>query len=124
LKRAADAKAKADREAELRRQLADEEHANAVATGPLRAQYEAMLRARIEHAWIRPDSARVGLDCLVQVTQVPGGEVTQVQVTQCNGDAAARMSVQDAVYRASPLPMPPDPALFQRNFAFHFHPDQ
>lgn len=123
-KRAADQKAKVEREAELRRQLADEEHINAVTTGPLRDQYIARLQARIQNAWLRPPSARVGLDCLVQVTQVPGGEVTAAQVTQCNGDAATRESIENAVYRASPLPMPSDPALFSRTFAFHFHPDQ
>jgi colicin import membrane protein len=123
-KRLADNKAKAEREAELRRQLADEERVNAVTSGPLRDQYIARLQARIQNAWIRPPSARVGLDCLVQVTQVPGGEVTAAHVTQCNGDAVAVQSIENAVYRASPLPMPADPALFSRTFAFHFHPDQ
>ena len=82
------------------------------------------LQARIQKAWIKPPSARVGIDCLVEVTQVPGGEVTSARVTQCNGDAAVRQSIENAVYRASPLPDPPDPALFQRNFAFRFKPDE
>ena len=47
---------------------------------------------------------------------MPGGEVTGAHVTQCNGDAAVRQSIENAVCRASPLPDPPDPALFQRNF--------
>ena len=123
-RKAAEAKDKAARESELRRQMADEEHANSVASGPLADQYKAMLRNRIEHAWIRPPSASSGLDCVVEVTQVPGGVVTGVQVTQCNGDAVTRDSVANAVYRASPLPAPPDPALFVRSFSFHFHPDQ
>jgi colicin import membrane protein len=123
-KRAADQKAKVEREAELRRQLADEEHAAAVQSSPLRDQYIARLQARIQNAWIRPPSAGSGLDCLVQVTQLPGGEVTGAEVTQCNGDAAMRDSIKNAVYRASPLPAPPDPALFSRTFTLHFHPDQ
>jgi colicin import membrane protein len=123
-KKAADQKAKSEREAELKRQLAEEERVSAVQTGPLRDQYIAQLQARIQRAWIRPPSATVGLDCLVQVTQLPGGEVTNATVTQCNGDAAARQSIENAVYRASPLPSPPDPALFMKQFSFHFHPDQ
>jgi colicin import membrane protein len=123
-KRAADLKAKADREAELRRQLADEEHVNAVEASPARAQYIARLAARIQNAWIKPPSARAGLDCVVNITQVPGGEVTSAHVSQCNGDAAARASIENAVYRASPLPAPPDPALFERNLVIHFHPDE
>jgi colicin import membrane protein len=58
------------------------------------------------------------------VTQLPSGEVTGAHVTQCNGDAGTRESIENAVYRASPLPLPPDPALFSRTFTLHFHPDQ
>jgi colicin import membrane protein len=123
-KRAADLKAKAEREAELRRQLAEEEHVSAVEASPARAQYIARLAARIQNAWIKPPSARAGLDCIVNITQIPGGEVTSAHVSQCNGDAAARQSIENAVYRASPLPAPPDPALFERNLVIHFHPDE
>ncbi len=123
-KKAADQKARSEREAELKRQLAEEERVAAVQSGPLRDQYISQLQNRIQRAWIRPPSATVGLDCLVQVTQVPGGEVTSAQVTQCNGDSAARQSIENAVYRASPLPSPADPALFMKSFSFHFHPDQ
>jgi colicin import membrane protein len=107
----------------LRRQLADEEHRSAVEASPARAQYIARLSSKIQNAWLKPPSARAGLDCVVNITQVPGGEVTSAQVSQCNGDAAARQSIVDAVYRASPLPPPPDPALFERNLVIHFHPE-
>jgi colicin import membrane protein len=123
-KRAADERARQDREAELRRQLADEEHVSAVESGPLRDRYIALLRNKIQNAWIKPPSATAGIDCLVQVTQVPGGEVTGARVTQCNGDAAVRQSIENAVYRASPLPDPPDPALFERNLSLRFRPNE
>ena len=123
-RKAADLKAKAEREAELKRQLAEEEHVSAVQASPARAQYIARLAARIQNAWIKPPSARAGLDCVVNITQIPGGEVTSAHVSQCNGDAAARQSIENAVYRASPLPAPPDPALFERNLVIHFHPDE
>ena len=124
VKRAADDHAKQDREAELRRQLADEEHVSAVQSGPLRDRYITLLRNKIQNAWIKPPSATPGIDCLVQVTQVPGGEVTGARVTQCNGDAAVRQSIENAVYRASPLPDPPDPALFERNLSLRFRPNE
>ena len=123
-KRATDAKAKADREAELRRQLADEEHVSAVESGPLRDKYIAMLRNKIQNAWIKPPSATAGLSCMVEVTQVPGGEVTGARVTECNGDAGVRQSIENAVYRASPLPDPPDPALFERKITLRFVPNE
>ena len=123
-KRAAEERARQDREAELHKQLADEEHVAAVQSGPLRDRYIALLRNKIQNAWIRPPSATPGVDCLVQVTQVPGGEVTGARVTQCNGDAAVRQSIENAVYRASPLPDPPDPALFERNLSLRFRPNE
>jgi colicin import membrane protein len=123
-KRAADERARQERIDELHRQIAEEEHVDAVEASPLRDRYVASLRSRIQNAWIKPSSARPGVDCLVEVTQLPGGEVTSARVTRCNGDAAVRESIENAVYRASPLPDPPDPALFQRNFAFRFKPDE
>jgi colicin import membrane protein len=122
-KRAADDKARADREAELRRQIADEEHASEVEAGPLADQYKARISDRIIHAWIKPPTARSGIDCNVEVTQVPGGEVTNARVLQCNGDNAVRLSIENAVYRASPLPTPPDPSLFHRVIVIEFTPN-
>jgi colicin import membrane protein len=60
----------------------------------------------------------------VHVTQVPGGVVTGVQIGSCNGDDAVRASIEDAVRRASPLPMPSDADLFDRSLRFDFHPDE
>jgi colicin import membrane protein len=54
---------------------------------------------------------------------VPGGEVTNARVLQCNGDSAVRQSIENAVYRASPLPDPPDPSLFHRVFVIEFTPN-
>ena len=123
-KRVADDKARKEGEAELRRQMADEERVSAVESGPLRDRYITLLRNKIQNAWIKPPSATAGVDCQVQVTQVAGGEVTAARVTQCNGDAAVRQSIENAVYRASPLPDPPDPALFERNFVLRFKPNE
>jgi colicin import membrane protein len=122
-KKAAEERAKADREAELRRQIQDEEHASEVESGPLGDRYRLSLQNRITHAWIKPPSAHSGIDCRVEVTQVPGGDVTNARVTQCNGDAAVRQSIENAVYRASPLPDPPDPSLFHRVIVLEFKPN-
>ena len=86
------------------------------------ASWQAQITARIQRAWIRPPSARPGLDCTIEVTQVPGGQVTNVQLGTCNGDQAVRESIEAAVYRASPLPPPPDPSLFERDLRVRFVP--
>lgn len=114
-----------EREAELRRRLAAEERGSALRSSPAADQWKAQIRARIERAWIRPPSARPGVECEVAVTQVPGGEVTSVTVESCTGgDDALRSSVETAVYRASPLPLPPDPSLFERNLRLTFRPNE
>ncbi|MGA2563468.1 MAG: cell envelope integrity protein TolA [Steroidobacteraceae bacterium] len=113
---------RAQREADLRAQLQAEEHLDAARTNGALAQYQALIAARIERAWIRPPSAHAGINCQVNITQVPGGEVTVVQVGKCNGDEAVRQSIETAAYRASPLPAPPDPALFDRDVVVTFAP--
>jgi colicin import membrane protein len=112
------------REEELGAQLAAEQRAAAVRASGLANQYVAQITARIERAWIRPPSATVGLQCEVRVTQVPGGAVTAVQIGRCNGDESVKQSIEAAVYRASPLPEPPDPALFERNLVINFQPEK
>ncbi|MGH8231824.1 MAG: cell envelope integrity protein TolA, partial [Steroidobacteraceae bacterium] len=115
---------RAQQEADLRSQLANEEHVNAVQSSPAKAEYLALITARINRAWIRPPSARAGVKCSLHITQIPGGEVTNVVVTGCNGDESVRQSVETAAYRASPLPAPPDPALFDPNIDVTFAPDE
>lgn len=112
-----------EREADLKRSLAAEEHADVARNGAALASWESMIAAKITHAWLRPPTAKAGIDCMLNVTQIPGGEVTQVSIGACNGDQAVRDSIEAAVYRASPLPAPPDPALFDRNLKIRFKPD-
>jgi colicin import membrane protein len=119
--KADEAQEAAEREADLKRSLASEEHA--VSSGPALASWQAQIAARINRAWLRPPTARPGIQCMLYVTQEPGGTVTQVKIGDCNGDQAVRESIEAAVYRASPLPPPPDPALFDRNLKINFKPD-
>ncbi|MCE2714203.1 MAG: cell envelope integrity protein TolA [Acidibacter sp.] len=120
---AEDRRIKAEREAELQRALsAEEDRRNASRLAGLGAQWAQAIQARVQRAWIRPPSAKAGLDCLVIVTQVPGGTVVRAEVRTCNGDEAVKQSIEAAVFRASPLPPPPDPALFERTLELRFRP--
>ncbi len=120
----AQARAQAARVADLQNSLEAEEKADAARNSPAMASWQQMIRARIERAWIRPPSAHAGLDCFIDVTQVPGGTVTAVHLGNCNGDGAVRQSIEDAVSRASPLPPPPDPSLFVRDLEIEFKPSE
>lgn len=123
-KAAADAKQQAAREAELRRSLAAEEEASEVARSGVVDEYRRMLIAAIERNWNRPPSARAGLECTLHVTQAPGGTVIDVRVGTCNGDQAVRESITNAVFRASPLPPPPDARAFERRLEIVFKPTE
>ncbi len=126
LKRQADAEAKAQatKEAELKAQLAAEEGATTAVNAGLLNVYVGMISQKVMRNWIKPPTAKQGLECEVKVSQAQGGTVLSVEVGRCNGDAAVRSSIEAAVQRASPLPSPPDPRLFQRNLLFIFKPTE
>jgi colicin import membrane protein len=117
-----DAKVRAASEAELRKSLEAEERLTALRSSNAMVSWIGQIANRIQRAWLKPPSARPGIECIVHVTQVPGGVVTSAKVGECNGDAAVRESIEAAVMRASPLPPPPDPALFERDLDIRFKP--
>ena len=121
--RQAEVKEQSEREEDLQRDLAAEEQGRKARAGPALAAWQSQIAAKINHEWQRPPTARPGIECMLNVTQVPGGEVTEVSIGECNGDQAVRESIERAVYRASPLPAPPDPALFDRHLRIDFKPD-
>jgi colicin import membrane protein len=127
-KAAQDAKVKADREADLKRRLAaeaaEEEGAAAMARSGVVDEYRTVLSQAIERSWIRPPSAKAGLECTLHVTQAPGGTVVDVKLGACNGDQSVRESIVNAVYRASPLPAPRDPRAFERRLEIVFRPTE
>lgn len=110
--------------ADLARQLAEEERLAAAADSGALAEYVALIRQKVERNWVPPASARPGLECEVIVNQLPGGQVGDVRLGRCNGDDAVRRSIEAAVRRSDPLPLPADPALFERNLRFTFKPEE
>jgi len=122
-KKQAEQQEAAQREAELRASLDQELRQDQARSSGALASWQSQITARIQRAWLKPPSARTGIECVLNVTQVPGGEVTNVRIGTCNGDQAVRESIEAAVYRASPLPPPPDPSLFERNLVITFRPD-
>ena len=88
------------------------------------AAYRFALQQKVERNWIKPASSPPDLQCEVRVQQLPGGEVVSVAILTCNGDAAVRRSIEAAIKKASPLPTPRNPNLFDRNLRFTFRPEQ
>lgn len=113
----------AERLRQLQAELAEEERRlDAVSAGE-QQRYVFAIRQAIQRNWVPPASAIPGLKCVVEVRQIPGGEVTGATIVSCNGDAAVRRSIEAAVFKASPLPEPENPALFERNLRVTFEPE-
>lgn len=88
----------------------------------LQQAYIGQIGAKVQRAWIRPAGSGSHFDCRVLVNQLPTGEVVSVRVTRSCGTSALDRSVERAVLKASPLPRPSDPELFQREIVFEFTP--
>lgn len=109
-------------EAALKAQLAAEEE-RARAQNAL-AEFIPYIQDRIQRNWLRPVGSPAGLSCLVKVRLIPGGDVVSVSVVRSSGDSVFDRSVETAVLKASPLPLPDDAALFKhfREINFNFDP--
>jgi colicin import membrane protein len=121
---AAEQRDRAAREADLKARLAEEEERSSAGFQSLKASYVRAIQAHVEQRWFEPPGIAAGLSCTIVVTQIPGGEVVGMRFGSCNGNAAVRQSIENAVRNASPLPPPPEPALFEREVELVFTPKE
>ena len=114
----------AERQRLLDRELAEEQARIDAMNSGAQARYIYAIKQKIQRYWVRPPGARAGVDCVLYVKQIPGGEVVGATIGQCNGDDAVKRSIEAAAFKASPLPEPEDPTLFERNLRMNFKPEQ
>ena len=101
-----------------------EEALNAARSSDDMARYMFALQQKVVRNWARPASAKAGLECVVRVRQLQDGQVISANVVSCNGDEAVVRSIEAAVRKASPLPVPANPILFEPDLRFVFKPEQ
>lgn len=118
-------------EQSLQEQLAAEEKARQQTAQAARAatavdKYRALIRSRVSQSWNRPVGVVKGLKCVVSVRLAPGGEVLSARVVRSSGNTVFDRSVENAVFKAAPLPLPEDPTLFDnfREIEFLFSPEE
>jgi colicin import membrane protein len=87
-----------------------------------RQQYIMQIAQKVENNWLRPATTSEGQSCDVIVTQTMRGDVIDVRLQSCTSDNAFQRSVERAVRKASPLPLPPNPDVFDRTIQFKFNP--
>ncbi len=119
----------ARQEAELKRKLEAERAAREALARRQASQainkYRSLIKRAVTRHWNIPANASRDLKCIVKVRIIPSGDVVDVQIIQSSGDAAFDNSVEKAVYRAAPLPVPPaESGLFDnfREVNFEFEP--
>jgi len=104
---------------EFKRQVAKEDQSRLAARDKRllsdREKYMAMIEQKIKRNWAVPPASRKGLRCVIHVVQVPGGEVMEAKVVQPSGDPVYDHSLEVAAKKASPLPMPDNPEVFDRD---------
>ncbi|MCR4332180.1 MAG: cell envelope integrity protein TolA [Sulfuricaulis sp.] len=118
-------------EQSLQEQLAAEEKQRTDTARAARAdtvvdKYRALIQQRVSRSWSRPVGVAKGLTCDVHVRLTPGGGVLSASVVRSSGNASFDRSVEYAVYKAEPLPLPEDPSLFDnfREIVFQFIPQE
>ncbi len=115
-------------EAEMERRRLSELEAEEMRLAALSADDQSRwvyaIQQQVTRNFIRPASAPEDLNCVVDVKQLPGGQVVNVVIGRCNGDAAVRRAIEAAVNKASPLPPPDNPAVFERDLTLIFRPEQ
>lgn len=117
--------------AEKQRQAAERAEAQADAANRARMagevdKYKALILNAIGRQWILPDKADRGLSSQFRIRLAPGGAVMEVSLTRSSGDPILDRSAQTAIYKASPLPVPEDPAMFNmfRDINLTVRPEQ
>lgn len=90
------------------------------------AKFSALIKQKVQRNWLRPQTARQGMSCKVLVRLTAKGDVLLARVVESSGDTAYDRSVEAAVYKASPLPLPQDVTLFDyfREINFVFKPEE
>jgi colicin import membrane protein len=126
-RKAKEAKEQAQREASLKKALQAEREAEAKAANTAMVQKErstwiSAIGAKVQRAWTRDTNENVVCD--VYTRQTRDGDVKEVRVQNCQGDAsdAYKRSVELAVRRASPLPKAPSDEVFKSEIIFIFRP--
>jgi hypothetical protein len=95
--------------------------------------YTGQIQARIDRVWRRPRTpvnenraqrqgalAEEAFQCQVRIIQDNQGNVQEILLPQCNGSPAWQRSLVIAIQQASPLPAPPDPAVFTNALTMTF----
>jgi colicin import membrane protein len=89
-------------------------------------QYQQRILQAISQVWVIPRGVNPKLYCVVALDLAPDGSVLKASISQGSGSSVLDQSALQAVYQASPLPVPSNPALFSefRNLRLTLRPEK
>lgn len=116
--------AKRQREQELQEQL-ERERLQRQVNNAL-AQYIPIIKQKVSRNWNRPASLRNNIEAHVTVRLSQTGEVISARVVKSSGNPVFDRSVENAVLKASPLPIPQERGVNEefRNLKLIFKPEE
>lgn len=77
-------------------------------------QYKAKIIQAIASRWVVPADANKNMSSQFLIHVAPGGVVLGVQLLRSSGNDALDRSARVAIFKASPLPVPNNPAIFDK----------
>ena len=88
-------------------------------------RHKGLIRTIVQQNWVRPAGWTSSMECVVRVRLSPTGEVISATIVRSSGNALFDRSVENAVYKSSPLPMPKDKGLIEsvRDLELRFRPE-
>jgi colicin import membrane protein len=110
-KAAADAKAAQQKAAQEQAAAQAAAQAQQTALNKLRGEYIDRIRKKIRSGILIPSDLQGNPEAEFEVRVLSGGQIMNVQLTHSSGNNAYDQAVERAIYKADPLPLPPDPAL-------------
>ena len=85
------------------------------------ARYMGEVTSRIERSWTLPSTPlETGFHCRVQIRRDEVGMVKEVTLQHCDAEPEIRMSVVQAIQKASPLPLLPGVSAFSEALTLDF----
>lgn len=106
----------------LAAQQADAARKAAAARASALGEYIAKIQAKVRGNWILPQDLQGNPEAIFLVIQLPTGEVLNTKLLKSSGNAAYDREVERAILKSSPLPLPSERSLFDRELKLTFRP--
>jgi colicin import membrane protein len=126
-KRLAEVRERQTREAEALKAQAERElvaaaRAADTAKSKSNEDYIRRIQTKVRGYVVVPPEMAGNPEAIFDVVQLPTGEIIDAQLKKSSGNRAYDEAVQRAIIKASPLPRPDSPDLFQRSLTLKFRP--